>query len=229
MEQKTALVAGATGLVGSQLVQLLLDSGYYGKVYLLSRRKTGFEHPVAEELIIDFDLLTTGDQSLPKADDVYCCLGTTMKKAGSKKVFRKVDFAYPAALGLQALNSGAAQYLLVSAMGASKKSYFFYNRVKGEVEENVSRLSAYQQVAIFRPSLLLGERPDPRFGEKLAEKILNFLKPLMLGPLRQYRPIHARTVAKGMLNAARQEARGVHIYDSEEIKTLAGEMAVSHS
>lgn len=229
MGDKTAMVAGATGLVGSQVVELLLESGHYQKVYLLSRRKTGFKHPLAEELIINFDSLNSGDQPLPIADDVYCCLGTTMKKAGSKQAFRKVDFAYPYALARQALKSGASQYLLVSAMGASRKSFFFYNKVKAELEENLCKLSDYKQLAIFRPSLLLGERQEPRFGEKIAEKLMIFLSPVMRGPLRKYRPIHARSVAKGMLNVALQELRGVHIYESEEIKSLAGDMTLSQS
>lgn len=229
MDQKTAIIAGATGLVGSHLLNLLLNSDYYEKVYVLSRRKMDLEHPKAEELVIDFDSLPYA-QVLPKADDVYCCLGTTMKKAGSKDAFRKVDQTYPYEIARQALDKGASEYFLVSAMGANDSSYIFYNRVKGEAEQSISKLSAYKKVAIYRPSLILGDRKEERTGEKIAMKLMRFLKPLMIGPLRKYRPIHARTIANGMFNTARQQQlRGVQIYESEQIKSLAGEMAVSQN
>lgn len=222
---RNALIAGATGLVGKHLLSLLLNSQQYKKVYVLSRRPLGLEHPKLEEVIIDFDALP--EQELPAAEDVFCCLGTTMKKAGSKEAFRKVDFVYPYELAQKALQKGAEQYLLVSAMGANRRSFFFYNRVKGEVEEGISKLSGYKSIAIFRPSLLLGERPDERLGEDIAKRLMRFIKPLMIGPLRKYRGIHARTVANGMLKAAEQRPRGVHIYESEEIKPLAGEITLS--
>lgn len=228
MVQKKAIIAGATGLVGSHLLDLLLNSDYYEKVYVLSRRKMDLEHPKAEELVIDFDSLAYA-QLLPEADDVYCCLGTTMKKAGSKEAFRKVDETYPYQLARQALEKGASQYFLVSAMGANNNSFIFYNRVKGNAEQSISKLSGYKSVEIFRPSLILGERQEERTGEKIATKLMGFLRPLMIGPLRKYRPIHARTIANGMFNTARQQLRGVQIYESEQIKSLAGEIAVSRS
>ena len=222
---RNALVAGATGLVGKHLLSLLLDSPQYQKVYVLSRRPLGIEHPKLEEIIIDFDKLPEAE--LPEVNDVFCCLGTTMKKAGSKEAFRKVDFEYPYELAQKALQKAAEQYLLVSAMGANRNSFFFYNRVKGEVEESISQLLGYKSISILRPSLLLGERDEKRLGESIANKLMRFIKPLMIGPLRKYRGIHARTVANGMLKAAEQRPRGVHIYGSEEIKPLAGELTLS--
>lgn len=228
MEQKKAIIAGATGLVGSHLLDLLLNSDSYEKVYVLNRRKIDLEHPKAEELVIDFDSLPYA-KLLPEADDVYCCLGTTMKKAGSKDAFRKVDQTYPFEIAKQALDKGASQYFLVSAMGADDSSFFFYNRVKGEAEQSISKLSAYRNVSIYRPSLILGEREEERAGERIATKLMRFLKPLMIGPLRKYRPIQARTIANSMYNTARQQQRGVQIYESEQIKSLAGELTVSQS
>jgi uncharacterized protein YbjT (DUF2867 family) len=222
---RNALIAGATGLVGKHLLSMLLNSKDYKKVYVLSRRPLGEEHPKLEEVIIDFDRLP--EQELPAADDVFCCLGTTMKKAGSKEAFRQVDFVYPYELARKAGENGAEQYLLVSAMGANRGSFFFYNRVKGEVEEGISKLSGYKSISIFRPSLLLGEREEKRLGEVIASKLMRFIKPLMIGPLRKYRGIHARTVANGMLKAAQQQQRGVQVYESEEIKPLAGELTLS--
>lgn len=222
---QNALIAGATGLVGKHLLSLMLNSNQYHRVYVLTRRPLEMEHPKLEEVLVDFDTLP--EQQLPAVDDVFCCLGTTMKKAGSKEAFREVDFLYPYGLAQKALEQGAKQYLLVSAMGANRRSFFFYNRVKGEVEENISKLSAYKTIGIFRPSLLLGEREETRTGEAVAKKLMRFIKPLMVGPLRKYRGIHARTVANGMLKVAQQQPRGVQIYESEEIKPLAGEMMLS--
>lgn len=227
MKDRNALIAGASGLIGSHLLNLLLDSGRYRTIYVLSRRPLAIRQANVEEVIVDFDQLA--DVQLPEVDDVFCCLGTTMKKAGSKEAFRKVDFQYPLELAKKAASSGASQYLLVSAMGAKRSSFFFYNKVKGEVEEEISKISQYKMVAIFRPSLLLGERDENRTGEGLAKVLMRFVKPLMRGPFRKYRPIHARTVANGMLQVARQDLRGVHIFESEEIKPLAAEVTISQS
>lgn len=231
MNNSNALIAGATGLVGKHLLGLLLESGAYDKVYILSRRPLEIDHPKAVEIILDFDdlLEPNSNINLPEVQDVYCCLGTTMKKAGSKEAFRKVDYSYPLALAKKAAKAGALQYLLVSAMGAKKESYFFYNRVKGEVEEDISKVSAFKSVSIFRPSLILGTRGEHRRGEGVAKIFMRMIKPLMVGPMRKYRPIHAHTIAKGMLNVARQQERGVRVIESEDIKPLAGEMVISKS
>ncbi|WP_224999351.1 oxidoreductase [Cesiribacter sp. SM1] len=217
--QRTALIAGATGLVGWQLLNLLLSDPYYDRVYVLTRRKLTLEHPKLEQLVIDFD--TLADRNLiPEVQDVYCCLGTTMKKAGSKEAFRKVDFTYPYELAKLAANNGAHQFLLVTAMGANKSSLFFYNRVKGDVEEAICKISQYRTIHVFRPSLLLGRRQDDRKGEAFAQKITRIIRPLMVGPFRKYRPIQGHVVAEGMLAAAKSDQRGIMIHASEEIKKL---------
>ncbi|EMR02100.1 oxidoreductase [Cesiribacter andamanensis] len=217
---RTALVAGASGLVGKHLLELLLEDPRYGTVQVLTRRKLKKQHPRLEQLVVDFDAL---DQHAPftGVQDVYCCLGTTMKKAGSKEVFRKVDYVYPLALARLAAQGGAEQYLLITAMGANKGSLFFYNRVKGEVEEAVSKIPNYKSIHIFRPSLLLGDRKEDRLGEDLAGRVTKLLRPLMVGPFRPYRPIKARDVARGMLHAAFSGSRGVVLHASEDIKKLA--------
>lgn len=216
---REAIIAGATGLVGWHLLNLLLSDPYYSKVWVLTRRKLMLEHPKMEQVIMDFDKLDH-TASLPEVQDVYCCLGTTMKKAGSKAAFRKVDYTYPFELAKLAAANGTSQYLLVSAMGANKSSLFFYNRVKGDVEEAISKISQYKSVFIFRPSLLLGNRKEDRKGEAFAQKITRLIRPLMVGPFRRYRPIQAHVVAEGMLSAAKSGDRGVVLYSSEEIKSL---------
>ena len=217
---RTALIAGATGLVGRHLLQLLLEDPTYSKVWVLTRRKMDTTHPKLEQKVIDFDALAS-QSSFVEADDVFCCLGTTMKKAGSKEAFRKVDYTYPLELAQLAARHGARKFLLVTAMGANKGSLFFYNRVKGDVEEAVCKLPQFKSIHVFRPSLLLGDRKEDRTGEGLAQKFTKILRPLMVGPFRRYRPIKAKDVAKGMLHAAKSDTRGIELHSSEEIKKLA--------
>jgi uncharacterized protein YbjT (DUF2867 family) len=217
---RSALIAGATGLVGRQLLQQLLEDPHYSRIYMLTRRKIELAHPKLEQLVVDFDQLEDQNDFV-QAQDVFCCLGTTMKKAGSKEAFRKVDYEYPLALAKLAAAKGASQFLLVTAMGANKGSLFFYNRVKGEVEEAVCKINQYKSIHVFRPSLLLGNRKEDRRGEGLAQRITKVIRPLLIGPFRAYRPIKAKDVARGMLQAAHSEARGVHLHASEEIKKLA--------
>jgi uncharacterized protein YbjT (DUF2867 family) len=152
---KTALVAGASGLIGKQCLYELLAEKEYIKVIALVRKELTIKHPKLEQIQMDFDQLVSYTHMF-QADDVFCCLGTTMKKAGSQENFKKVDYAYPMALAKAALNNGARQFLIVTALGADKKSSIFYNRVKGDVEESLQLLD-YPALHIFRPSMLLGE------------------------------------------------------------------------
>ncbi|MDQ3534090.1 MAG: hypothetical protein M3421_00515 [Bacteroidota bacterium] len=142
-----------------------------------------------------------------------------MKKAGSKEKFADVDYLYPVNLATIAQANNAKKYLLISAMGADKKSIIFYNKVKGEVEEDISKKNI-ETIYIFRPSLLTGDREEERIGEKIAIRILKPLSKLMKGPLKKYKPIHAREVAAGMVNMAHKNLKGVHIIQSEDIKAL---------
>lgn len=210
---KTALIAGATGLIGKQLVQLLLHDSYYTKVKAISRKPIGIEHPKLENIVTDFDQLEQLTGQL-QADDVYCCLGTTIKIAKTKEAFRKVDYDYPVLLGEIAKVNGATQYLLVSALGSDKKSNIFYNRVKGEVEEAIRSLG-FKSYHIFRPSLLLGERTEERTGEGAATtffKIFGFLVPL------KWKAIDSGKVAHAMFRIAQQNKAGYHVHESVEMQ-----------
>lgn len=216
---KTALVVGATGLIGSALLEYLLNEMYYQKVIVLTRRSLPIDHPKLEEIIVDFDHLQ--DTQLSKrVDDVYCCLGTTMKKAGSKEAFRRVDYYYPLKTAQLALKNGASQYLIVTALGANKKSIFFYNRVKGEVEEALWKLN-FKGLHIFRPSLLLGHRKEQRFGEKIGEIIMKFIQPFLIAKLKKYRPIKDIRVATAMYKIAQENLKGRYIYESDRIEKIA--------
>lgn len=206
---KTALVAGATGLVGSQLVTTLLEDERYGTVKALSRRPLTAMHPRLENYLIDFDALSQYSEEL-KADDIFCCLGSTMKTAGSREAFEKVDYHYPLGLAQRCRELGATQYLLVSALGANPRASVYYNRVKGRIEEAAIKVG-YESTHIFRPSLLVGPREEYRSGEAAAKwffRHFSFLVP------SKYKAIASIKVARAMAHFARSGEPGVHIHES---------------
>ncbi|MBG8552499.1 NAD-dependent epimerase/dehydratase family protein [Hymenobacter guriensis] len=213
--QKTALIAGASGLVGQHLLPLLLASDRYAKVIAVGRRALPLVHPKLEQRVVDFDHLEEHRLRLI-ADDVYCCLGTTIRQAGSKEAFYKVDYLYVVKLAALTAANFAAQLMVVSAMGADADSRFYYNRVKGEMEAAV-RQTPFRAIHLFRPSLLLGERADKRLGEQVGAVVLGLVKPLLVGPLRKYRAVSAEAVAQAMLGAAGQDGGGSRVYLSDEI------------
>ncbi|MFE3977164.1 MULTISPECIES: NAD(P)H-binding protein [unclassified Peribacillus] len=218
MKQK-AVVVGGTGLIGNKLVKLLLSSTAYDTVTLLVRRPTGLKHPKLDEKIIEFEQLDRFGDELTGAD-VFCTLGTTIKKAGSQNAFRKVDLDYPITLGKMAKKHKARQFLIVTALGANLSSRSFYTRVKGEVEVALRDLNL-PALHIFRPSLLLGERDESRIGERFFILVFNLLSPVFIGPLRKYKAIHAQSVAKAMLLKAQNVSSGIHIYESNQIKQIS--------
>jgi uncharacterized protein YbjT (DUF2867 family) len=216
---RSALLLGATGLVGGHCLELLLAEPAYARLVVLTRRPLEREHPKLAQHIVDFDRLAE-HAALFAVDDVFCCLGTTIRRAGSQDAFRKVDRLYPHEAARLALEQGARQFLLVSAVGADPTSRVFYNRVKGEVEMAVQAL-AFQRVVIVRPSLLLGERAGFRPGERIAEWMSKPLAPLLRGPLARYRPIPARTVARALVRLALEEGMGVRVVESSPLWTAA--------
>jgi uncharacterized protein YbjT (DUF2867 family) len=210
---RTALLAGASGLVGGHCLRLLLAEPAYGRVIALGRRALPLQHAKLEQKLVDFAHIA---DLAPRADDVYCCLGTTIKKAGSQATFRKVDHDYVVALAQAAKQSGARRFLLVSAIGANPRSQVFYSRVKGETERDVSAV-AFAAVHIFRPSMLLGDRAESRLGERLSLPVFRMLTPLLAGPLRPYRAIAAETVARAMIRAALGDTTGVRVHRYDEM------------
>lgn len=210
---RIALVAGSTGLIGNQLLELLLEDSNYSKVIALSRKQLTLSNPKLENIVLEVEQLDSHQQQL-KADDVFCCLGTTMKQAGSKAAFRKVDFDYPLQLAKILNQNGARQFLLVSALGANKNSKIFYNQVKGEVEEAITSIG-FKGLHIFRPSLLLGPRKEQRSGEDAAKvfyKIFGFLIP------KKYQGLESIKVARAMQVLATEDLSGKFIYESDELQ-----------
>lgn len=202
-------------MVGRELIRQLMDSADYGRIIVLTRRATGLKHEKISEHIVDFGRLEQTVQII-QGDHAFCCLGTTLKKAGSKMGFRKVDFDYTLEFARIAASNKVPGFSLISSLGASEKSMVFYSRVKGETEAAVSSLS-FDQVNIFRPSLLLGDRNEKRTGEDVAKityKVIDFLLP------ERYRGIQASVVARAMLKQSVDQSPGVKIFPSEKIQLL---------
>jgi uncharacterized protein YbjT (DUF2867 family) len=213
---RTALLAGGTGLVGSHVLQELLADDTWSRVVTVGRRPTALRHAKLEQRILDLGAVEAqGD--LPGADDVFCCLGTTIKQAGSQAAFRRVDHDFVVGLARAGLRMGATQFLLISAIGADPESRVFYSRVKGEAEAAVRALP-YRAVQIFRPGLLLGERSDFRLGERIAMLAVPLLHPFLVGGLRRYHSIKASDVARAMVRIAREAPRGPNVWEYDGMR-----------
>jgi uncharacterized protein YbjT (DUF2867 family) len=212
---KTAIVVGANGLVGSKLVDVLLADPENRVVHVLVRRPLARTDPRLRPHLIDFAQLAAVDW--PAADDVYCCLGTTLGIAGSHEAFRKVDYDYPLAVARGALERGAQQFLFVSAMGADAHSSVFYSQVKGELEAAAAALGFHATIAL-RPSLLAGDRAQFRLGERVA---LMVLQPARWLVPRKFRPVAALAVARAMADFAKRGLTGFHVVPSDAIQAFA--------
>jgi uncharacterized protein YbjT (DUF2867 family) len=207
---KKILLAGGTGLIGSEVQNYLLDQDGILELHSLVRRPSGTSHERLFEHVVDFDHLEA-IKSLEGLDTVFCCLGTTMKKAGSREAFRKVDYEYPLALAKLAKAAGATTFVLVSSMGANSHSAFFYSRVKGDIEDAIGKLH-FKSTIIVRPSLLLGDRNEKRLGEDIGKVFMKLIP--YTGRLKNYKPIYGRQVAKAMVKAAAEFKEGHHILES---------------
>ena len=219
---KTALLFGATGLVGRHLLEFLLLHGAYEKVLTFGRRPIDITHPKLVHNVVDFDN-PSYFQELVKGDDLFLCLGTTRAKAGSKEAFYKVDFTYNYLAAKAAVDNGVNQLLLVSSVGADPDSLFYYSQVEGELEEAVKALP-FWAIHIFQPSVLLGERNENRWGEEIAGKLGKVIDGLTGGLLKKYRPIEADVVAKAMVSAAQKLEPGLHVYPSHWLQDLAAQI-----
>jgi len=215
----SAVIAGASGLVGSHLLTKLLEDDRYESVTALVRRELSRSHPKLVQRVVDFDHIDEQAGIAPGVD-LFCCLGTTIRTAGSQEAFRLVDYTYVVELAKAAASGGADQFLTVSSIGADARSRIFYSRVKGEVEDAIRSLPL-KAVHIFRPSLLTGERRERRVGERIMMAVFGALRFAMVGPLRLYRPIRAEDVALAMLRVAHSGLSGVHIYPSDRIQSIA--------
>ena len=214
----SALLIGATGLVGGLVLEQLLQDDFYNEVIVLTRKSSGKNHPKLKEVLVDFDHLENYKTDI-KADVVFCTLGTTIKKAGSQEAFKKVDYEYPLRVAEIAKQNGATAYLLITALGASKNSVIFYNRVKGEVEEAIGKLN-FDAFHILQPSLIIGERNEVRSGEGVAQKLSPIYDTLMFGPLSKYKSIKAEQIAAAMVHYSKLTDKGVFKHESDALKKV---------
>jgi uncharacterized protein YbjT (DUF2867 family) len=216
---KSAVLFGATGMIGNELLRSILKHQAYQKLITFGRSEIKATHPKLQHYVINFEEIDTY-KHLIKGNDLYISLGTTMKKAGSKEAFRKIDFDLIFKVAKLASLNEMSQLMLVSSVGADPDSLFFYSRVKGELEEAVRKLP-FWAVHIFRPSLLLGDRTEKRFGEKIAVKVTKRIRGLAGPIMGKYNPIEAKVVSKAMVNVAQQMKSGTFIYESPELEKLS--------
>lgn len=203
----TALVTGATGLVGEQLmIQLLSDAGYE-KVIAVVRKPLAISHSKLEQLVIDFEDLPTALSGI-KADHGFCCLGTTIKVAGSKERQYRIDHDYVTEFAKGCFASGVKRFAVVSSIGADRSSSNFYLRTKGEMEESLKKIP-FDGLFVIQPSFLLGHRKEIRTGEKLGIAVMKIVKPLLISGLRKYRGIEAETVAACMIRLVKDAGTGI--------------------
>jgi uncharacterized protein YbjT (DUF2867 family) len=226
---KIALLAGASGLVGNECLRLLLNDDRYERVITLVRKPLAITHPKLDQRECDFERLANQrtdylaellDTEHPH--DLFCTLGTTIAKAGSREAFRRVDYEYPLVLAEAASELGIKRFAMVTALGVNPQSKVFYNRVKGEVEMDVSVYAPdFDGIHILRPSLLLGDRAEHRAGERIAVALSPVLNVFLRGSFKKYRAIHAAVVASTLVYVANAPApAAVHIVESDAIQAL---------
>lgn len=219
MINKTAILFGASGLVGSQLLQQLLKDNRYNTIICYVRGPLNIYHPKLLEKEFDFLEMEGFNPTIASSTDIFCCLGTTIKKAGTQEEFRKVDFELPVKIGKVAHAAGIENYIVISSIGANKNSRNFYLRTKGEMETAIFGIGI-KNLHFVRPSLLMGERKEYRLGERLAQVLSPVMNVLLIGKLKKYRSISSLTVARAMLALANTHFEKV-IVEPVELRRLA--------
>ncbi|PVX50818.1 putative NAD(P)-binding protein [Balneicella halophila] len=214
MMAKTAILLGGTGLTGRHLLELLLNSAEYDKIKVYTRRPTGVKHSKLQETICDLLELEEQESSF-YGDVVFCCIGTTKKKTPDKKKYKAIDYGIPSTASRLASKNKIGTFVVISALGADKGSYIFYNKTKGQMEEAVLA-SAIKNTLIYRPSFIYGEREENRIGEKIGIRIAKVFNPLLIGKLKKYKAISATNLAKAMYDGALFKS-GHHIIFRDEM------------
>jgi len=218
MNKKTAIIFGVTGLIGNLLLEELILSKEYAEIKIFVRKLIGLSQEKIQEIAIDFSTPDTFI-NLIKGDDIFICLGTTIKKAGSIKKMEEIDRILPVMLASSAVTNGVKRIAVVSSIGAAHGSSNYYLRIKGEMEHEILKLK-FENIAVVRPSMLLGERKEKRAGEIAGKIIMKVFHPFLLGKMKKYRAIHGRDVAKAMI-AILQKAQVKNIYESDELQKIA--------
>jgi len=215
---KIALVFGATGLTGSHLVELLSENPFYTEIIVFNRRRVGYHYPKVREIVADIQN-TNEIARMINGDDLFCCIGTTKKKAGSKEKFREIDYGIPVEIARIAKANGIRTFLYMSSIGANSHTSNFYLRTKGETEDALKAFN-FPSLVILRPSMLLGKRRERRIGESMGKVVMGLFGVFLIGKLKKYRAIFADDVARAMIKLSLY-SKGLKIAESDELRNLA--------
>lgn len=213
-----AIIAGASGLIGSNLVKILLEAPQYTEVLIIVRKELPIQHKKLVQLVINFDELDKHAEAI-KGHAIFSCLGTTKAQTPDKDQYRKIDHDYPLQLAQIGKQNGVDQFHIVTALGANKNSSTFYLKLKGELEEELQKLGL-KTLHIYQPAMLMGERKRNQWLEKIATGIFKVIDPLLVGGLKKYRSIKGSTVAHAMFKKSLESATGTFIYTSDKIHTI---------
>ncbi|MDP4208380.1 MAG: NAD(P)H-binding protein [Bacteroidota bacterium] len=220
---KNAIIFGATGLIGNHLLFELLENEDFTSIKTITRKPLPLSHPKLQQIIVeDFEKLPDFADVI-KADVIFCCIGTTIKKAGSQDAFRKVDLNIPVTVAKIAQNNNIENLIIISSIGANAGLSNFYLKTKGQMEQQVTNIFS-GNLKFLRPSLLLGSRKEFRLGEEIGKVFTAMISLLMFGPLRKYRGIHALAVARGMIKAI-DMPREQRFVESDEIAKMVGHIS----
>ncbi len=214
-----AVIAGASGLVGSTLLNQLLNHFDYHEVLVLTRKKLSVQHKKLTQLVVDFNRLDEYADDI-NGHAIFCCLGTTRSKTPDLKIYRKIDHDYPVHLAKIGAKNSMQQFHFISSLGANPQSFSFYTKLKGETEDALKNISI-RCLYIYQPSLLTGSRQEKRIGERFATVLMNVIDPILFGKLEKYKSISAEVVAGAMVNQSLKNNSGIFTYPSDQIKKLA--------
>jgi uncharacterized protein YbjT (DUF2867 family) len=215
---RTAIIIGASGLIGKELLKLLLEDPFYDRLKVFVRKELGISHPKLEQVIADFNDLKPLQERI-SGDVVFCAMGTTIKAAGSREAFVKVDLTYILSFAELAKKSSVTRFILVSSLGVAENTSNFYLSVKRDIENALKRLK-FPSLIIVRPSMLLGKRAESRPAESVGKFLMKGLSFFFIGKLKKYKAIEAETVAKAMIALSKTELEGVSVFESDRLQEL---------
>lgn len=216
---KVAVIAGSSGLVGTELLHQLCALKEYSAIRLLVRRPSGFIHAKVQEFMVDFDHIETFTEQI-RGDVFFSCLGSTKAKTPDKRRYYQIDHDFPLHMAEAAITNGVQQFHLISAIGANDKSSNFYLKMKGKTEQDIDKIP-FRSKHFYRPSFLAGDREESRMLEKVGLGLFKLINPLLLGRLKRYRSIPAKDVAKAMIIQSLKDLAGSHYYESDKIQEIA--------
>ena len=220
MSEQTAVIIGASGLIGSHLVEQMLYDEHFSTVRILVRSRLAFNHPKLQQVIVDFDDFDNYADNFGIGDIIFCCVGTTQNKVkGDKIAYTKVDHDIPVNAAQIGINNRFKKFLVASSIGANPISNNFYLNLKGKMEKDIKQFP-FKSISIFRPSILLGKRNESRPGEKIGQIFMKAFSFLLIGSIKKYRPVKAEDVAKAMIAESKKEESGIHILEYQEIEQL---------